>query len=1282
MKFQYVISLFLILCLTRLPYAQAFVLNNVGPSSAERGSTLLVTLGGEGLDTVTDIDFGPDITMNGIEYVEPTIMDVNITIGDNAELGLRDVTVTGSLGSSTLSPGFEVLYGTLNIFSVDPNSGYRGETMTVTITGQNFDELLEDNLSFGEGIVVSNMISVSPTTMVVEIIISENATLGYRDFSITRNPSNSPVVLENAFLVEIAIPNIIGIMPNAATRGSTLVVHVSGEKMDDVIDIDFGTDITVNSMEILDFYGIDVNITIGDNAQLGFRDVIVTGTLGSSTLSPGFEVLYGTLNIFSVDPNSGYRGETMTVTITGQNFDELLEDNLSFGEGIVVSNMISVSPTTMVVEIIISENATLGYHDFSITRNLSNPPVVLENAFLVELGPPTLTSIDPTSGSRGETIEVTIYGLNLSNITTVLQVSFGLGITVNNILSTSDEQVVVNISINESTALGDRDVVVAPSNGVARLEDAFSVKVGFAQVNSVSPASAARGSTLDITLFGQNLDDATLNVSFGSDIIVNNIVAASYDQAIINISVEDDATLGIRSIAVSGIYGTYTSSPIFTVGVGLTTLTSIDPTSGSRGETIEVTIYGLNLSNITTVLQVSFGLGITVNNILSTSDEQVVVNISINESTALGDRDVVVAPSNGVARLEDAFSVKVGFAQVNSVSPASAARGSTLDITLFGQNLDDATLNVSFGSDIIVNNIVAASYDQAIINISVEDDATLGIRSIAVSGIYGTYTTPPLFTVELGPLTLTAISPSSGILGDTLDVLVEGLNLDYVTDVNQISFGPDIYIYNVLQISTSQISFTIYIYHNTPIGFRNVEITASNGTAILPDAFLVEAIPNNPPQVTIEENFYVDEGSTIEITATGSDPDNDPLDYNWDLDNDGIFETPGQTVNFSAENIDGPANAIVSVRASDPCGASATASATVEVLNVPPVVGEIFAPIDPVESNTEITATSSFTDEGIFDTHTAEWDWGDGNTSTGVIDESDGSGTVTGNHIYVIPGVYIVTLTVTDDDGGIGQSVYQYIVIFDPTAGFVTGGGWINSPEGAYTLNPTLTGKANFGFVSKYKKGQTIPSGNTQFNFNTANFIFSSTSYQWLVIAGPHAKFKGVGTINGTGDYMFMVTATDGDLINSEDKFRIKITDLNDQVVYDNQLGDDDDAQATQILGGGNISVHSTAASPDLGQGNNEVKLELVPTSFSLKPNYPNPFNPSTIISFDLPEECEVVVRIFNILGEQVGVLVQGRLPAGSYNYTWNSGSLASGLYFYTLDAGNYVEIRKMTLMR
>ena len=91
--------------------------------------------------------------------------------------------------------------------------------------------------------------------------------------------------------------------------------------------------------------------------------------------------------------------------------------------------------------------------------------------------------------------------------------------------------------------------------------------------------------------------------------------------------------------------------------------------------------------------------------------------------------------------------------------------------------------------------------------------------------------------------------------------------------------------------------------------------------------------------------------------------------------------------------------------------------------------------------------------------------------------------------------------------------------------GFVTGGGWINSPAGAYVADPALAGKATFGFVSKYKKGMTVPEGNTEFQFHAAGLNFKSTSYQWLVVAGANAKFKGVGTINGAGNYGFMLTA-------------------------------------------------------------------------------------------------------------------------------------------------------------
>ncbi len=231
------------------------------------------------------------------------------------------------------------------------------------------------------------------------------------------------------------------------------------------------------------------------------------------------------------------------------------------------------------------------------------------------------------------------------------------------------------------------------------------------------------------------------------------------------------------------------------------------------------------------------------------------------------------------------------------------------------------------------------------------------------------------------------------------------------------------------------------------------------------------------------------------------------------------------------------------------------------LINYPPELGEITAlPIVPI--NTLVNASVPFTDPDKLDTHTAVWDWGDGSTSAGTVTEASGSGTITGDHSYTAPGVYTLAVTVDDGYGNTDTAIYQYVVVYDPNGGFVTGGGWINSPAGAYNLDPTLTGKAIFGFVAKYKKGATVPDGNTQFNFHTAGFNFSSTSYEWLVVAGSKAQFKGVGTINGQGLYNFMITAVDG----SPDTFRIKIWDADGNVIYDNG--------SQQALGGGSITVH------------------------------------------------------------------------------------------------------------
>jgi len=179
------------------------------------------------------------------------------------------------------------------------------------------------------------------------------------------------------------------------------------------------------------------------------------------------------------------------------------------------------------------------------------------------------------------------------------------------------------------------------------------------------------------------------------------------------------------------------------------------------------------------------------------------------------------------------------------------------------------------------------------------------------------------------------------------------------------------------------------------------------------------------------------------------------------------------------------------------------------------------------------------------------------------------------------PGVYTIYVRGTDSRGNVGVEAEAVIplVVYDPTDGFVTGGGWIDSPPGAYYeegLPTDLAGKASFGFVSKYKKGASTPSGQTEFVFKTADLNFHSDSYEWLVIAGPRAMFKGTGTINGAGEYGFMLSAIDGEVNGGGgiDRFRIKIWAIGGDIVYDNQPGDKDDAELTTELGGGRIVIH------------------------------------------------------------------------------------------------------------
>ncbi len=97
-----------------------------------------------------------------------------------------------------------------------------------------------------------------------------------------------------------------------------------------------------------------------------------------------------------------------------------------------------------------------------------------------------------------------------------------------------------------------------------------------------------------------------------------------------------------------------------------------------------------------------------------------------------------------------------------------------------------------------------------------------------------------------------------------------------------------------------------------------------------------------------------------------------------------------------------------------------------------------------------------------------------------------------------------------------------------------------------------------------------------------------------------------------------------------------------------------------------------------------DVKFESnsIPETFSLSQNYPNPFNPSTKIVFELKENANTTLSIYNVLGEKVATLVSQNLNAGKYSYDFNASKLSSGIYFYTLESGKNISTKKMMLIK
>ena len=373
----------------------------------------------------------------------------------------------------------------------------------------------------------------------------------------------------------------------------------------------------------------------------------------------------------------------------------------------------------------------------------------------------------------------------------------------------------------------------------------------------------------------------------------------------------------------------------------------------------------------------------------------------------------------------------------------------------------------------------------------------------------------------------------------------------------------------------------------TDDGDFTATLTATDGIAAAQSQATV-TVANVAPSVDIAGAIGIDEGATYGLVlGTVTDPGADTVSgyvVHWGDGTSDSYTTAGAKPHAY---LDGPLTAGVTVDLVDEDGTFLNRAnpLTVTVANVAPVAGLVRVSASLVAVNTAISATAPFTDRGSHDTHTAVWDWGDLTTSPGSITEAGGSGTATATHLFTVPGVYPILVTIRDNDGGVSdQAVYLYVVVYDPSAGFVTGSGKFNSPVGALPARPTATGRAEFGFSAGYNKSGRLVS-ESEFELEFGDFEFHSDNAQWLVISGATGQLQGTGTVEGsTHQFGYLITVTDGQVPQGGgiDRIRLQVWDDDNSgaVVYDNEPASPRYAAAATPIAKGQVKLKAPRMRP------------------------------------------------------------------------------------------------------
>lgn len=440
------------------------VLTSVSPSSVPQGASAKeLTLKGSGFTRGADVAFGTGITKAGdVTFVDTTTLTVPVNVAPDATPGAVAVTVkipsSGADTEATCAACLSVTRRPTVTATNRPARGQGAPAIGVTITGTEFQP--GATVSAGDGVIVSNVVRASATSMSFTLAVAEDAEPGGRAITVTNPDAGEGTCL--CFAVT-ARPLATAVTPDTGGQGrSGVPVTLTGTGFQSGATVSFGSDVGVSNVTV---NGGSLSATLDlTNAALGEHAVSVTNADGGSSPCTCEYTVHLVPSVTAVAPASRGAGAlTQSVTVTGAHFAE--SATVAFADqGITVVDSDRIDATRIDAVISIAHDVAPGARSVTVTNLATGQSGSCASCFTVNAAP----SFAQQQGDRvvqrnRQNVTMTFAGSGFT--TGPVTVLLGDGITVDSASATSPTSVTVTFDVSNAAALGAHDVTVVNADG-------------------------------------------------------------------------------------------------------------------------------------------------------------------------------------------------------------------------------------------------------------------------------------------------------------------------------------------------------------------------------------------------------------------------------------------------------------------------------------------------------------------------------------------------------------------------------------------------------------------------------------------------------------------------------------------------------------------------------------------------------------------------------------------------------------------------------------------------